>query len=208
MTENEKANVPVEKEGETPETAGEQMPPEEKAAENPTAEKEKAAGGKKHAHKPSKEHKALEEAEKKITELEKELGNQKDQLLRTMAEFDNFRKRTQKEKEDIYPFAVANTAEAFLPLIDNFERALSFDASSEEFKKGIEMISAQMGEILKKIGIEAIDPVGQPFNPDEHNAVMHVEDENFGENIVCEVFQKGYRIGDRIIRCAMVKVAN
>jgi molecular chaperone GrpE len=131
-----------------------------------------------------------------------------DRLLRTMAEYDNFRKRSQKEKESIYPDAIAFAVAAFLPVMDNFERALEAECQDENFKKGIEMTYNQLCDAFKKLNVEVINPENEPFNPDFHNAVMHVEDESVEESVVTQVFQKGYKIGDKVIRFAMVKVAN
>ena len=152
----------------------------------------------------------LKEAKDKIDSLTKELSETKDHLLRQAAEYDNFRKRTTRERAEIYPSAVAQTVAQFLPVIDNFERALAAceGDAGEEFRKGFELIGRQMQEVLEKLGIEAIDPVGQPFDPETCNAVMHIEDEAVDTNIVVEVFQKGYKLGDRMVRHAMVKVAN
>ena len=143
----------------------------------------------------------LEEAQKKAEELN-------DRLLRTMAEYDNFRKRTQKEKESIYPDAISFAVQAMLPVIDNFEIALKSECTDENFKKGMEMIFNQMLESLKSLNVSEINPVNAPFDPEEHNAVMHVEDEAVEENTVVEVLRKGYKLGDKVIRFAMVKVAN
>ena len=140
--------------------------------------------------------------------LESKYNELNDRLLRTMAEYDNFRKRSQKEKEAIYPDAIAFSVSAFLPVMDNFERALSAECADENFKKGIEMTYNQLCDAFKKLNVEVINPENEAFNPDFHNAVMHVEDESFDENVVVEVFQKGYKIGDKVIRFAMVKVAN
>ena len=143
----------------------------------------------------------LEEAQKKAEELN-------DRLLRTMAEYDNFRKRTQKEKESIYPDAISFAVQTMLPVIDNFEFALKSECTDENFKKGMEMIFNQMLESLKSLNVSEINPVNAPFDPEEHNAVMHVEDETVEENTVVEVLRKGYKLGDKVIRFAMVKVAN
>ena len=143
----------------------------------------------------------LEEAQKRAEELN-------DRLLRTMAEYDNFRKRTQKEKESIYPDAISFAVQTMLPVIDNFEFALKSECTDENFKKGMEMIYAQMLESLKALNVTEIDPVNAPFDPEEHNAVMHVEDDTVEENTVVEVLRKGYKLGDKVIRFAMVKVAN
>lgn len=140
--------------------------------------------------------------------LQEEVADLKDQLLRKIAEFDNFRKRTQKEKEAIYPQAKADTVEKFLPIIDNFERALACECADKEFKKGFEMIYSTFMETMKQCNVETVGAEGEAFDPNLHNAVMHIEDESFGENVIVEVFQKGYKIGDRVVRYAMVKVAN
>lgn len=132
----------------------------------------------------------------------------KDQLLRKMAEFDNFKKRTLREKDELYNFAKANCVETILGVIDNFERALQTECSDENFKKGVEMIFQQFLNTLEKLGVEEIEALNQPFNPEYHNAVNQIEDENFEENTVCQVFQKGYKIGDKVVRHAMVVVAN
>lgn len=140
--------------------------------------------------------------------LNEALAAQEDKYLRLCAEYDNFRKRSQKEKEALWSEAKADTVSAFLPVYDNLERALKQDTADEAFKKGVEMTMTQLTDILKKLGVEVIEAQGQPFDPTFHNAVMHVEDENFGENTVAEVFQAGFRLGEKIIRFAMVKVAN
>lgn len=144
---------------------------------------------------------AADKAQKQNTELN-------DKFLRLMAEYDNFRKRTQREKEAIFPEATKAAVEAFLPVLDNLERALSIETADEEYKKGVLMICNSMLEAFKKLGVEEIAAKDQPFDPILHNAVMHIEDEAFPENTVCEVFAKGYKLGDLVIRHAMVKVAN
>jgi len=131
-----------------------------------------------------------------------------DQFLRLAAEYDNFRKRTQREKDGIYQDAVADTVKKFLPVYDNLERALHHETADEAYKKGVEMTMNQLKTVLEKLGITEIEALGQPFDPALHNAVMHIEDENFGENTVAEVFQAGFRLGDKVVRFAMVKVAN
>ncbi len=131
----------------------------------------------------------------------------KDTLLRTAAEYDNFRKRSAREKDAVYAETVAKTIEAFLPVVDNLERAVAF-SDTEGLKQGLELTLKQLAGVLAKLNITAIDPAGQPFDPNLHNAVMHVEDESMDENIVAEVLQKGYEIDGRVIRHAVVKVAN
>lgn len=140
--------------------------------------------------------------------VQKELGETKDLLLRTAAEYENFKRRSKQEKEDSYAFAVISTVGALLPAIDNFERAATADTPDEDYKKGCLMILDQFKAALSKLGISEMDCENKPFNPDEHNAVMHIEDEAFPENTVAEVLQKGYKLGDRVVRHAMVKVAN
>jgi len=125
-----------------------------------------------------------------------------------MAEYDNFRKRSAKEKLDCYSDATAKVIGEVLPIYDNFERALESETADENFKKGIEMIFNQFTEVLKKLGIEVINPLGEVFDPNVAQAINQIEDENFGENTVAQVFQKGYKTGDKVIRYAMVVVAN
>ena len=131
-----------------------------------------------------------------------------DQFLRLAAEYDNFRKRTQREKDGIYQDAKADTAKRFLPVYDNLERALKNETVDEAYKKGVEMTMNELVKILAALGIEAFGAAGEPFDPARHNAVMHVEDEALGENVIAEVFQTGFAMGDKIVRFAMVKGAN
>ena len=132
----------------------------------------------------------------------------KEQFLRLAAEYDNYRKRTAKEKENLWTDAKADTVQAFLPVYDNLERALKQDTADEAYKKGVEMTMNQLKEVFAKLGVTEIDALGQPFDPNLHNAVMHIEDENLGENVVAQVFQAGFRLGEKVIRFAMVQVAN
>ena len=140
--------------------------------------------------------------------LKQNLTDQEDKFLRLAAEYDNYRRRSQKEKESAWADSKAETAAAFLPVYDNLERALKQDTADEAFKKGVEMTMTQLKEVLSKLGIEEIPALGEPFDPNLHNAVMHVEDENAGENTIVEVFQAGFRTGEKVIRFSMVKVAN
>ena len=151
------------------------------------------------------EEKANEEPQ---NEFEKKYNDVNEKYMRTLAEYDNYRKRTIKEKESIYPEAKAVVIEKFLPIMDNFQRALDSAENKDAFYEGIAMLKKQMDETLAALGVEEIKAVGEEFNPELHNAVMHIDDENQGENIVVEEFQKGYKIGDRVIRHSMVKVAN
>lgn len=146
----------------------------------------------------------LEELEK----LRKQMDEKEEQYLRLAAEYDNFRKRSQKEKEGIYQGAKSDAVAAFLPVYDNLERALKQETADEAYKKGVEMTMTGLKDILSKLGVEEIPALGATFDPSLHNAVMHVEDENAGENTVVEVFQSGFRLGEKVIRFAMVKVAN
>ena len=150
----------------------------------------------------------VDEKDIKITELEKELSETKDKYLRTIAEYDNYRKRTAKEKIEAYSDATAKAVVEVLSVIDNFERALSAETTDESFKSGIQMIFNQYTEILKKLGVQEVESLNMPFDPSMHNAINQVEDENFGENTICQVFQKGYKLNDKVIRYAMVTVAN
>ena len=141
-------------------------------------------------------------------EFEKKYNDVNEKYLRTLAEYDNYRKRTIKEKESIYPEAKAVVVEKFLPVLDNFQRAIESAENKDAFYEGVVMLKKQMDEVLSALGVEEIKAVGEEFNPELHNAVMHVDDEKTGENIIVEEFQKGYKIGDRVIRHSMVKVAN
>ena len=140
--------------------------------------------------------------------LKKNLSDQEDKFLRLAAEYDNYRRRSQKEKESAWADSKAETAAAFLPVYDNLERALKQDTADEAYKKGVEMTMTQLKEVLTKLGLEEIPALGQPFDPNLHNAVMHVEDDSVGENTIVEVFQAGFKAGDKVVRFAMVKVAN
>ncbi|MBQ7653592.1 MAG: nucleotide exchange factor GrpE [Clostridia bacterium] len=141
--------------------------------------------------------------------LKKELEQKNDQLLRLAAEYDNFRKRSQREKDAIYSDVKMKVLGDILPVIDNFERAADTSGDDiESFKKGFEMIHGQLGDVLKKHSVEAFGEVGESFDPNLHNAVMHIENEELGENVISRVFSKGYKIGDKVIRPATVQVAN
>ncbi|MGN1136629.1 MAG: nucleotide exchange factor GrpE [Oscillospiraceae bacterium] len=146
--------------------------------------------------------------QKRIEELEKQLGEEKDKYLRVAAEYDNFRKRSVNDRLNAVADAQAKVITEILSVIDNFERAMDAECSDENYKKGVEMIFKQYTGILDKLGLTEIEALGEPFDPNIHHAVNQVEDENFGENTVCQVFQKGYKLGDKVIRCAMVVVAN
>ena len=143
-----------------------------------------------------------------VNEWEEKYNAERDAHLRVAAEFDNFRKRTIKEKEASYGNGKADAVEKLLPVYDNLERALNQPTEDEAFKKGVEMTMTQLVGIFSGLGVEIFGNVGDTFDPNFHNAVMHAEDENFGENTICQVFQKGFKLSDKIIRFAVVQVAN
>ena len=153
----------------------------------------------------------VEEATETVETVEKEKYDELyDKYLRLMAEYDNFKKRTQKEKEELFSYATADTIEKLLPVIDNLERAVASvkDEEKNTFSEGIKMVLKQLFELFEKMGVEEIDALGKEFDPNFHNAVMHVEDETAEANIVVEQFMKGYKYKDKVIRYSMVKVAN
>ena len=175
-----------------------------KKEEAKASDTEKTKSDKKELSKLKGEVKKLtSELEKKTTELEEA----NDKYLRMIAEYDNYRKRTQKEHDSIYATAYAEALGEILPMADNLERALAY-AGSDNFAEGIQKIVNQFADTLARLGIEAFGKRGDPFDPEIHNAVMKTEDETLGESTVAEVLQKGYKKGDRILRHAMVKVAN
>ena len=194
----------------TPET--EQTVPETEAVEEevqPRAEEPKQeetpAEEPKKEEKPAKEPKAKAEKE---PDLKSQLAAEKDKYLRLLAEYDNFRRRSQKEKENIYTDVRGETLKKFLPVYDSLWRALTQTAEDDPARKGLEMIMTQYENALTQLGVSLIEAVGQPFDANFHNAVMHVEDESVGENIVVEEFEKGFKIGDKVLRYSVVKVAN
>ena len=195
------AKEPESGEPEAAETDAEKKEPaDEKQKPEETAEAEKK-DKRRFGKKPSKE-------EEKISDLEKQNAELNDRFLRICAEYDNFRRRSQKEKDALYTDIKANVVTQFLPVYDNLERALKQDTEDEAYKKGVEMTMTQFCSTLEKLGVTEIDCLGKKFDPTLHNAVMHVEDEEKGENEIVEVFQKGFMLGDKVIRFAMVKVAN
>ena len=160
---------------------------------------------------PAKEKKPKKESKKEaeIRETaEKLINEEKEKYLRLAAEYDNYRKRSQKERDSLYNDIKADTLLKFLPVYDNLERALKQATADEAYRKGVEMIMTQFNTTMEKLGVTEIEAEGRKFDPTLHNAVMHIEDESFGENEVVEVFQKGFKLNDKIIRFAMVKVAN
>lgn len=159
-----------------------------------------------------KEETVTEEETQKAAEentADKEFADTKDQLLRITAEYANFRKRSEKEKQDAYVFAKSETIKELLPVIDNLERALASESEDyDSLKKGVEITFNSLVDTLGKLGVEIFGTPGEEFDPNLHNAVMHIEDENYKNGEIVDVFQKGYKISDKIIRPAMVKSAN
>ncbi|MCQ2436505.1 MAG: nucleotide exchange factor GrpE [Clostridia bacterium] len=149
----------------------------------------------------------LDKAADAYVKLQNDLSEEKDKYLRMLAEYDNFRRRTQKDRENTYADAYTEALGELLPVIDNIERSLTF-ANSDSFEDGVKIIINQVNSAMEKLGIETFGAVGETFDPTLHNAVLHVDDDTLGENVIADVFQKGYKKGDRIIRYAMVKVAN
>lgn len=189
----------------TAEEAAEQTeaaPAEEPAAEETSTEETKKS------KRFGKDAKILK-LEEELEASKKEAAETKDRLLRTLAEYDNFRKRTEKEKTAIYDHAVKDTVGEILTVADTMEMALAHkDCSAEDLRKGVELIQKNLTDTLAKLKVESIGAVGEPFDPELHQAVSHIEDGNLGENVIAQIYQKGYRIGDKIIRHATVVVAN
>ena len=189
---------------------------EEKAPEQPAPEEQPTPDEEKADEKPAEAKPEEKPTETKPAEAKPaaakdpaaELAAMSDKYLRLMAEYDNYRKRSQKEKDALYEDIKVNALKAFLPVYDNLLRALAQDTGDEAYKKGVEMIMTQFNSIMEKLGVTPMDCLGQKFDPAFHNAVMHVDDEEKGENEIVEVFQQGFMLGDRVVRFAMVKVAN
>lgn len=149
-----------------------------------------------------------EEKPSELDAVKEQLAKEHDGYLRLAAEYDNFRKRSQKEKDDLYTVIKAETVGKFLPVYDNLERALAQETADEAYKKGVEMTMNQLVKVMEGLGVTSFGEIGEAFDPARHNAVMHVEEEGLGENVIAEVFQKGFLVGEKVIRFAMVKVAN
>lgn len=194
---NEENKQPLEEA--IPETEAQEVP-------QPEAPAGKAAKGKK------KKEKGVTFTQEQVEQMEqavKQLDTVKDQFTRLAAEYDNYRKRTAKEKDALYQDAKADTIREFLAVYDNLERAANAEGDDDSpHKKGLVMIFTQYKEILKKLGVTEIEAQGMPFDPERHNAVMHIDDEKFGENEIAQVFQAGFLMGDKVIRHAVVQVAN
>lgn len=198
MSEEKKNQAPEE----TPETEAQTAPEAEQEEKAPEQEEQK----------PKKKEKKYTLTREQMEQMElavQQLSAAKDQYTRLAAEYDNYRKRTTREKETIYQDAKGDTIAKFLAVYDNLERALKSDEDSDSpHKKGMEMIFAQFKGILEAMGVTEIPALGQPFDPERHNAVMHIEDESLGENVVADVFQAGFMLGDKVLRFATVRVAN
>ena len=207
-TNKNEAGVQEEVEKETPETEPVTEPveeaPETIAGENPEEDKEPDA----EADKDAKGKTSFFGKKKKENKLEQQIEDLTDRLKRNMAEFDNFRKRTEKEKSSMYIIGAKDIIERILPVVDNFERGLAQAPENDPFADGMEKIYKQLMTTLEGLGVEQIEAVDKEFNPDFHNAVMHVEDESVGDNIVVEELQKGYTYKGFVVRHSMVKVAN
>ena len=189
MSEKEKKDLPQEDEAPKAEPTAEAAP--EKEEETPET------------------YTVTREQMEQMESLAKTVSESNDKYLRLAAEYDNYRKRTAKEKDAIYSDAKVDTVKEFLAVYDNLERAVATEGDDDSpHKKGLELIFNQYKEILKKLGVTEIEALGQPFDPEKHNAVMHVDDENFGENTVSQVFQAGFMLGEKVVRFSIVQVAN
>ena len=191
-------------ETEEPVTEPVEESPEATAGENPEGEKEADAADEKE----SKGKTSFFGKKKKDNKLEQQIEDLTDRLKRNMAEFDNFRTRTEKEKSSMYIIGAKDIIEKILPVVDNFERGLAQATEGDPFAEGMEKIYKQLTTTLESLGVEPIEAVDKEFNPDLHNAVMHVEDESVGDNIIVEELQKGYTYKGFVVRHSMVKVAN
>ena len=191
-------------ETEEPVTEPVEESPEATAGETPEGEKEADAADEKE----SKGKTSFFGKKKKDNKLEQQIEDLTDRLKRNMAEFDNFRKRTEKEKSSMYIIGAKDIIEKILPVVDNFERGLAQATEGDPFADGMEKIYKQLTTTLESLGVEPIEAVDKEFNPDLHNAVMHVEDESVGDNIIVEELQKGYTYKGFVVRHSMVKVAN
>ena len=189
---------------------------EEKTAEEPSDEKEEPEGDRKEEAKEDAEEGEKEKGSKfrrkdKKDKKDEKIAELTDRVTRQMAEFDNFRKRTEKEKSQMFDLGAKSVIEKILPVVDNFERGLAAvpeESKSDSVAEGMDKIYKQMMTVLEEAGVKPIEAVGKEFDPNLHNAVMHVEDEAFGENEIVEEFQKGYLYHDTVVRHSMVKVAN
>lgn len=154
------------------------------------------------------ETKVMNEQEEKEFLMKKELEETTDRLKRLMAEFDNFKKRSTKEREGLYASLIADIATAFLPVLDNLEKAVEVQTTDESYKNGIELVLKQFKDVLTSVGVQKIESVGKPFDPEVHEAVSQVQDDSLGSQVIKEEFRAGYKIGNKVIRHSMVVVAN
>ena len=188
------------------------QPLEEETAEKVPESQTEGPAGKAPKGKKKKEKGGITFTREQVEQMEaaaRQLETTKDQFTRLAAEYDNYRKRTAKEKESIYQDARLDTIERFLEVYDNLERAVSQPGDEDNaHKKGMSMIFQQLVSVLEKLGVTIVDPVGEAFDPDRHEAVMHTDSEELGENVVSQVFQKGFLLGEKVIRFAKVQVAN
>ena len=208
--ETKKTSEEQEAEKEIPVTDGDQEEENLTPEGEDLPEEENNTPGEEAASEDKKEEKSKTSffGKKKKDKSEQKVEELTDRLKRTMAEFDNFRKRTEKEKSSMYIIGAKEIVEKILPVVDNFERGLAQAPEGDPFADGMQKIYKQLITTMEGMGVEPIEAVGKEFNPDFHNAVMHVEDESVGENIVVEEFQKGYTYKDFVVRHSMVKVAN
>ena len=193
------------------ELQNEEAKEEETVKAEEASEEKESTGGEKPEETESGEEPEMLKKKKKKDKMEEKIEELEDRVKRQMAEFDNFRKRTEKEKTQMFETGAKSIVEKILPVVDNFERGLAAVTEEEKgtpFVEGMEKIYKQMMTVLEEAGVKPIEAVGQEFDPNLHNAVMHVEDEEFGENIIAEEFQKGYTYRDSVVRHSMVKVAN
>lgn len=201
MVENETKRTDPEQE-----KAAQEQPVKEAEATAPKTE-EPSKKDKKAAKKEAKE--AKNAAAEELKKVKEEFETHKQQYLRVLAEYDNYRKRTEREKDAIYGTATADAVKEILPVIDNLERALAQEnCSLEQLQDGLKMVNRQFSDMLAKLGVKEMGSVGEQFDPTRHNAVSHIESEDFGENEISAVYQKGYMLGDKVVRHAMVQVAN
>lgn len=183
--------------------------PTEEELEQEVVEEEAAEAVEEAAEEATEETPEETPADDELDTLQKALEEEQNRYLRLMAEYDNFRKRSAREKDGIYTDAKADAFTSLLPVLDNFDRAFeNEDASPEDFRKGVEMTRDQLLAVFEKAGVESYGEAGEPFDPNLHNAVSHIEDPEQGENVLAQVFQKGYKLGDKVLRHAMVVVAN
>lgn len=216
MAEEKKDTEELKEEAQKPEAedTGAEASGDKAEAENPAApENEAEAGenGEKPEEEPEKPSKLSHRERKALEKKDEEIASLTDRVKRSLAEFDNYRKRTEKEKAAMYGMGLKDVVEKILPVVDNFERGLATvpeDKKDEAFVTGMQAVYKQFMTTLDSLGVKPIEAVGKEFDPNLHNAVMHIEDENLGTNVVAEEFQKGYLYQDTVIRHSMVKVAN